>query len=445
MNENSVAYSVHTGKQLSPAMLRVLKAREKVARRNVFFASILYTARLIETQATPYGLKTMFTNGVDVFFHPDFVKENDAHIEGVLLHETLHCAFRHVSRKQHREDQPWNIACDFAINPVVLSVYTLPSCALVNPRFDKMSAEKIYDWLQQQKVKINPPPSEQGKGKDTRPGQDGTPQPPQGGQGKPQDQQGEQEQDGQGDEGEPTQDKGQGKNQGGLDEESGRMFEPTSEELEAADREWRRVLKIASERAEKAGTMHANIRSLVEELFPSEKLDWHKVLDDMARDAKSDDSVTWSRPNRRFIGSDIYWPGKSLDRISKLVVGIDCSGSMDDEAVNGIKAEAMNLLEQKFVDRVVLISTDTNVCNYAEVDDPADIAAFDPMGGGGTDFRAAMIEIAKVEDAIGCVFCTDMQTNSFGDNPGMPVVWVDWTGNGKQKVPFGRVTAYEKH
>jgi predicted metal-dependent peptidase len=431
---------------LTPAMLRVLKAREKVARRNVFFASILYTARLIETNATPYGLKTMFTNGIDIYFHPDFVKENDAFIEGVILHETLHCAFRHVTRKQFRKDQMWNIACDYAINPVVLSVYKLPKCALVNDRFSAMSAEKIYDYLDKQQVKVNPPPGNgQGKGE------------PQQGQGQPQQGQGnqppkpgedEQDQNGSGGSGNQEQKADRHDEEGPLgtlDEETGRMFEPTPEELEAADREWRRVLKIASERAERAGTMHAEMSRLVEELFPSEKLDWHKVLDDFARDFKSDDSTTWARPNRRFIGNGDYWPGKANDKISKLVVGIDCSGSMDDIAVNGIKAEAMNLLEQKIVDRVVLISTDTKVCNMAEVDQPEEIAAFDPKGGGGTDFDDAMREIAKIEDAIGCVFCTDMQTCSFGKDPGMPVIWVDWTGHGKQSVPFGRVTAYEAH
>ncbi len=60
--------------QISRAMLRVLKARENVARRNVFFASILYSAKLIETQMTPMGAKTMFTNGVNIYFHQAMVK-----------------------------------------------------------------------------------------------------------------------------------------------------------------------------------------------------------------------------------------------------------------------------------------------------------------------------------------------------------------------------------
>ena len=49
--------------RLSNTQIRVLKAREEVARQNVFFEAILYTARLIETDYAPYGMKTMFTNG----------------------------------------------------------------------------------------------------------------------------------------------------------------------------------------------------------------------------------------------------------------------------------------------------------------------------------------------------------------------------------------------
>jgi hypothetical protein len=42
---------------------------------------------------------------------------------------------------------------------------------------------------------------------------------------------------------------------------------------------------------------------------------------------------------------------------------------------------------------------------------------------------------------MGCVFLTDMATQSFGRDPDMPVLWVDWTKNGTQKVPFGKVCA----
>ena len=112
--------------RLSNTQIRVLKAREEVARQNVFFEAILYTARLIETDYAPHGMKTMFTNGIDIYFHPDFVRANDDTIEGGVLHETLHCAFCHAQRRGDRNPALWNVACDFAINPLIQSMFALP-------------------------------------------------------------------------------------------------------------------------------------------------------------------------------------------------------------------------------------------------------------------------------------------------------------------------------
>lgn len=389
-------------KSLSNAQMRILRAREKVARRNVFFASILYTARLIETDIAPFGLKTMFTNGIDIYFHPEFVADNDAYIEGVVLHETLHCAFCHVHRKGDRDARLWNIACDYAINPLIQSIFPLPKCALIDRKYEGLSAEKIYELL-----KENQP--------------DGP--------------------DGESEEGAGDEEGQKGKGGTGPEQQSGPMQEPTPDELEKAEREWRRVVKLASDKAEKAGTMHGALKTLVEDLFPSDKLDWRKALEDMARDAKSDDAGDWSRPNRRFIGEGQYFPGRINDKHFRLVACLDVSGSVSDAYKKEMKSELMNLLDQKIVTSVVMISTDTQITNKEEVFDSEGVANFDFKDhGGGTDFQACMKEVAKVEDAVGCVFLTDMATCSFGDDPGIPTVWVDWTGNGTQSVPYGRVT-----
>jgi len=377
-------------KAMSNAQLRILKAREKVARRNVFFASILYTARLLETDLEPYGMKTMFTNGIDIYFHPDFVADNDANIEGVVLHETLHCAFCHIHRKGERNPALWNIACDYAINPLIQSIFPLPKGALIDQKYAGMNAEHIYELLDKDpkfdKIKL-------------------------------------------------------AGNASGKGLESGPMQEPTPEQLEKAEREWRRVVKLASDKAEKAGTLHGQLKQLVEELFPSERLDWRKALEDMARDAKSDDAGDWSRPNRRFIGEGMYFPGRINDKHFRLVACLDVSGSVSDEYKKEMKSELMNLLDQKIVTSVVMISTDTEVTNQEEVFDSEGVMNFDFKDhGGGTDFQRAMERVAQVEDAVGCVFLTDMMTSSFGKDPHIPTVWVDWTGNGNQTVPFGRVT-----
>jgi predicted metal-dependent peptidase len=370
----------------SDAMLRVLKARMNIARRNVFFASICFNAKIVESTMFP----TMWTNGIDIFFNPEFVKQEDQFIEGVFLHEVLHCALLHVGRKEWREPLKFNMACDYSINPLVLKSYRLPAKRLDDPKYHNMSPERIYELL---------------------------PDNPQGGKG------------GKGDKGNKS-----------FDPD---LIDPSPEELEAAERSWRRVVHNAIERAEKAGTLPGDIRRLCEDLFPLDKINWRDLIRDMVRNAKSRSSSSWSRPNRRFLGNGMILPGFENDQVYRIVLCLDTSGSINDEVLKQMKAEGMSLLEQEIVNEVVMISTDTRVCSEAMVTSSEEVEKFDcGRCGGGTQFDAAMARVAEVKNAVGCIFLTDMQTSSFGKDPGIPTVWVDWT-NGGAVAPYGQTVRYQ--
>lgn len=45
----------------------------------------------------------------------------DKECVGVLMHETAHCAFLHCYRRKYREPKRWNIACDKAVNAVLVA------------------------------------------------------------------------------------------------------------------------------------------------------------------------------------------------------------------------------------------------------------------------------------------------------------------------------------
>ena len=407
---------------MTSAMRRLITAREKVASRNEWFGGIIYSARLEERK-----IGTMATDGIDVFFDSSFVADNDPFIEGVFLHEILHCALDHPARRKWREKALFNIACDYAINPLVKRYFPLPKDALIDDRFDGMRAEAIYEILDQER---------KGKGK---PQGQPVPNSEQGDNDQSSPSDGEQEPEGDSGGDSPTEDEGNGKQ---PEQKSGEMLDPPSpEELEKARERWRDAVSKATEKCEKAGNMPSVISTILKDLLPSEKLDWRKVLDDWARNSRDNTSLTWRRPNRRSIASGNYRPGYEQTKIHKLVACIDCSGSIDDAWVKEMKAELVSLLEQRLVTSVHLIATDTRIVNEAEVSTPEDIEAFKGGRGGGTQFDDAMFRVAEIDDAMGCVFLTDMATMSFGHDPGMDVVWVDWTGNGNQKVPFGKVCA----
>ena len=393
------------------AMRRMLKAREGVARRNPFFASLLFMARLVESDKQ----QTIWSDGINIYFNPKYVlhPQADPFIEGDLLHNIMHCAMLHWPRRKWREQDRWNEACDYSINPVVEHYFKLGPWALRDPKYADKSPEAIYELLEQQPQKQKPQP-QKGGGK----GQ---------GQGKPE------EGDGEG-EGDPNpNDPTSGEQPGGMHDA------PSQEEADQAAQEWRRGVANAIDKSKQAGNMPGNIIRLVDQLFPAEKVDWKELLRDMSRDAKAKTTRTWSRPNRRRAD---YMPGYGTDQIFRLVICFDVSGSVDHNMHKAMRQEVMNLLDQNLINRVTVMAVDTAVHNETDVSNSEELAAWKPRGGGGTDFRTAMDRVGEMEDVVGCLFLTDMETSSFGKDPGIPTVWVDWNG-GHHKAPYGRVVAYK--
>jgi len=55
---------------------------------------------------------------------------------------------QHHTRRNGRDPEDWNIACDYAINQILIDEwFVLPDGALFDPQYRGMSAEKIYDLL----------------------------------------------------------------------------------------------------------------------------------------------------------------------------------------------------------------------------------------------------------------------------------------------------------
>ena len=76
---------------------------------------------------------------------------NAAELAGVLAHEVMHPALQHHTRRGHRDASRWNMACDYAINLLLLDAgLTLPKDVLIDNRFRGMSAERIYNLIEEQ-------------------------------------------------------------------------------------------------------------------------------------------------------------------------------------------------------------------------------------------------------------------------------------------------------
>lgn len=118
---------------------------------------------------------TMCTNGTNIVYHPDFVLEQieaagslsrgEEAIRFVICHELLHCVGDHMGRRGTRDPFVWNVACDYAINPILntevgsgINWPIFPKghkdegqrMGLYEEKYEGMSAEEIYDILMEE-------------------------------------------------------------------------------------------------------------------------------------------------------------------------------------------------------------------------------------------------------------------------------------------------------
>src|SRR5215469_10081320 len=125
---------------------RIQKARTALLLDHPFFGSLLFRLK----DQPSLAVTTMATDGVSLLWNPEFVETlNAATLAGTLAHEVMHPSLHHHLRRSGRDPKRWNIACDYAINPLLLDAgLKLPECVLVDNRFRGMSAEQIYNLLE---------------------------------------------------------------------------------------------------------------------------------------------------------------------------------------------------------------------------------------------------------------------------------------------------------
>jgi predicted metal-dependent peptidase len=107
--------------------------------------------------------------------------------------------------------------------------------------------------------------------------------------------------------------------------------------------------------------------------------------------AKGEDLSTWRRPARRWLGQDLYLPSRYTESVERIVIGIDTSGSIGEEALRRALSEVAGACESVNPQMVDVIYWDAEVAAHEvyegeRVKDIANVTK--PKGGGGTDARA---------------------------------------------------------
>lgn len=344
-----------------------------IGKASAFLGSLMGGSEVIWTRDIP----TAATNGVSIWWNPDFFKASSLALnKSVLVHELWHIGRMHCLRRGPRDNDDWNIACDHAINigmdedGFVFDGFP----PLMDKQYKDMSEEEIYDLLQKMPK---------------------TPLPP------------------------------------GLRD---MMGDPTPEEQQKI------INKVitavhAAHMANEAGSIPGNIEEMINK-FLTPVVPWEKLLSDFFQDLQ-DTKYTWARPNRRY--TDIYLPSREEDdgRLEHLIYYCDVSGSISKEDALRFNSELKYVFETFQPKRVTAVQFDTRIQKIDEWNEGDTFDEVKIVGRGGTCLECVRQHIEEHRPTAAVIF-SDLYCETMGPIPkDVPVIWVVVNHEGA-KVPYGK-------
>lgn len=114
-----------------------------------FYATVILNLAYVIDENTHFPASTDCCKRI--YLHPDIDQFSTETFKFINLHELLHVIFMHSQRKGNRNHWLWCIACDYAVNSILIEEMRMDPPeelpCLYSPKFSRMPAEKIYDLL----------------------------------------------------------------------------------------------------------------------------------------------------------------------------------------------------------------------------------------------------------------------------------------------------------
>jgi predicted metal-dependent peptidase len=451
----------YSEKRLSKVLTRIYYAGKAA-----WFMSILMRLEVVWTARVP----VMGTEGKRLYVNADGIENyTDAELGYILIHECLHIVCLHMVRGKGLAHRLFNIACDYAINPLInevleTGVIEQPEDALIDARFFRtvrdaaapggqrtecMDAESIYKLLQrdqdeqedeQENAKTNPAPGSSGESAESgESGESG-------------------ESEGDGNITAPEEEADDQEDAGGSDDQSddgdnltddpfGGVIQSDDPEIEQVARE---LIAAADAFSKGSGNAPYSIQKLLAEAMTPSK-DWKEEMTDAVKTASDMSDYDRKTFNRRLIPFGHYAPGIVGEGLEYVVVAVDESGSMSDPAVNTAWQHVKKIFADLGVQELVLMHVDTDIRMPVETYFAGEQLPerLERKACGGTSLIPPFYEISRdgrQPDLM--VYFSDMGTNQLPKaDPGYPVLWVcdsqsveyGWAATAMDFMGFGKL------
>lgn len=413
-------------------------ARTRLILDKPFLGALVLRLPLVE--ADPSWCKSTETDMKKLYVNAAYIEQlSTEETQFVLAHEALHCALSHFSRRQHRVKHRWDIACDYAINPILVEDGLKPPAHILYLReYSGMTAEEIYPLLQDNE---NDASNELGQNPEQGDGERGE----QSSQGEAKSTENQQLSQQQQDEGE------RGKGQTGEGKESEQKQSPPdssdeqdrqkqpppnlgNEEIQNLSAQWQQRMAGAAQQALQAGKLSKSMARLVDHLLQPQ-LPWRMLLARyMSATARED--YSYSRPSSRR-GEPAIYPRLRSHQVN-IVVALDISGSIASKEIREFLSE-VNQIKAQVRASLTLHACDTEVTNEG----PWEFEPWEELilpirfkGGGGTRFTPVFdwVENQQLNPDL-LIYFTDAEGEFPEHEPYYPVIWLV---KGRAPVPWGQ-------
>ena len=402
---------------LADVAQRVLRARIRLSLQQPFLASAVMRLPVRSVSGAAW-CPTAATDGYHIFYNPQWVATlSEAELRGLLAHEVLHVIFIHAERRQEREPQLWNIACDYAINHLLIARgFRLPTGGLIRAGAAGKTSEQLYDEFAKSSLRLamgQRPPGVKpraGQGGQSEPFDDDSDEIPQVGEDL-------------------------------LDPDDPRVRPlrsadaPDREQMDELRRELRQEA-LSRLQGEGAGQLRSEC-----EAANDRRLDWRGLLRAYLSERIKGD---WSSfPfSKRLIHRGLFMPSPGMQAPGHVVFAIDTSGSMTISLLQHIAGE-LRAFRELFPCRLSVLQCDAalqSVEQYEAMDgyDVPERMTF--RGRGGTSFTPVFSWVEQQADVALVVYATDGDGSFPAVPPAAPVIWLHTPPHSSTDCfPFGAV------
>ena len=393
---------------------RISKARTNLLLQAPFWGFLILHVEPAPTVGLAFG--TMATDGTKLYYDPDGQMKDwtDDQLMTAIAHETAHCAFSHLWRRENRDPMLWNMATDYFVNGMLAKesqVFKLHPSWLHDNKFDGMSSEAIYAKLIQECEKdgkgggtLDDPEMWKNVTNGKRPGGSGSPNPTEDGK-----------------DGTPPK-------------------EGKSPENDAGDElYWKEKVVQAASVAKMAGKLPGHLAELIDNLVDP-KLNWKEILREYIQKSVKNDYRRMP-PSKKFLWMPLYLPSLKGEEV-KVVACIDTSGSISTKEATTFLSELRGMMDQFSGYEIHYFQVDAQIQKYQVLTPENDEEwTCEINGRGGTSFIPVFEEVKNLElDPSVLVYFTDLEGPFPSEEPPYPVLWL---ATGDREVPFGEKILFE--